>query len=140
MRVADRANLVEDIVAGQWRDPIGGAITGERRGDWENLIFGGPSSVEGAVPIGGVIPIDPGTAGPTHGVVGAITRRLGFFRNGYQTMLALVGMAAGRADAVCGVRLGRFLRRRRSDRYAWPLRRYSAAVLGVRAHLRPPKS
>ena len=57
------ANLAEDIRAGEWRDPIGGAITGERRGDWENLLFGGVSTKGDR--IGGVIPIDPGTASPT---------------------------------------------------------------------------
>ena len=70
------ANLVEDALAGEWRDPIGGAITGKRRGDWGNLLFGGPSSVEGAPDLPGIGGgIDPQTAG----LGGKIARGAGGF-------------------------------------------------------------
>lgn len=91
------ANIAEDIRAGEWRDPIGGALSGERRGDWEDLIFGGTSTKGDE--IGGLIPIDPETAG----TAGKLARGAGGFVANVLldpvTYLTFGGTSAGRAAA-----------------------------------------
>lgn len=56
------ANVAEDLLAGEWRAPIRGAVTHARRGDWENVLFGGPSSAAGGEAQRGLMPIadEPG--------------------------------------------------------------------------------
>lgn len=54
------ANVAEDIGRGAWDDPIGKGWTGERRGDWTNVLWGGPSSAEGGADQPGLLgSIDP---------------------------------------------------------------------------------
>lgn len=92
------ANVAEDVMAGQWRAPIRGALTHGRRGDWEDVIFGGPSSVAGAPAQRGLIPVadEPGGGRRVLRGVGGFLGNLLFDPTTYVTF---GGTTAARAGA-----------------------------------------
>ncbi len=76
------ANVAEDLLEGDWDAPIRKGLSGERRGDWTNVLFGGESSAAGREEQRGLVPSEHrlvrGVGGLVANVVLDPTTYLGF--------------------------------------------------------------